>query len=209
MYIPPQFEEVRETEILKIIENFPLAVLVCNNDGDLIANHIPLFRHSPSAYLGHIAKANQLHNIFPNGADALAIFSSENSYVSPNWYPTKAETHRHVPTWNYQVVHLSGKIFFSDNKKDKIEVIGSLTNYHEKNLAKNKPWKISDVPKEYITMRLKNIVAFEIKVDKCLSNSKLNKIKSKEGFKSVLLKMKENGKNELYNKMKKINKNNN
>ena len=74
MYIPPQFEEVRESEILKIIENFPLAVLVCNNDGDLIANHIPLFRHSPSTYLGHIAKANQLHNIFPNGANALAIF---------------------------------------------------------------------------------------------------------------------------------------
>ena len=62
MYIPPQFEEVRESEILKIIENFPLAVLVCNNDGDLIANHIPLFRHSPSTYLGHIAKANQLHS---------------------------------------------------------------------------------------------------------------------------------------------------
>ena len=74
MYMPPQFEEVRETEILRIIESFPLAVIVYNNDGDLIANHMPLFRHSLSTYLEHIAKANQLDNIFPNAADALAIF---------------------------------------------------------------------------------------------------------------------------------------
>lgn len=89
MYTPPHFKEVRESKILNIIENFPLATVVCNNESETIINHIPLIRLSPKIYLGHIAKANLLHSAFPNGVDAIAVFSSDNSYVSPNWYPSK------------------------------------------------------------------------------------------------------------------------
>ncbi len=74
MYTPPHFEEVRESEILKIIENFPLATLVCTKDSDLIINHIPLIRLSSTTYLGHIAKTNPLHSLFPAGVDATAVF---------------------------------------------------------------------------------------------------------------------------------------
>ena len=208
MYLPEHFKEKNENHIYDLVKSFPLSTLLCIDNDEIIANHIPIFLKNKNSLIGHIAKENNLHKSISNGSYCLSIFHGENSYISPNWYPSKNLNHKVVPTWNYQVVHLSGKIFFSDNKKDKIEVIGSLTNYHEKNLTKNKPWKISDAPKEYITMMLDNIVAFEIKVDKCFSKSKLNQNKSKEDFKSVLLKMKENGKNQLYKKMKKCNKNN-
>ena len=44
MFLPPHFEETNEDEIAKLIEQFPLATIVCYYDGDFIANHIPLLR---------------------------------------------------------------------------------------------------------------------------------------------------------------------
>jgi transcriptional regulator len=201
MYLPPQFEEVREREILKIIENFPLAVIVCDNDGDLIANHIPLFRHNQNSYLGHIAKANQLHNIFPNGVDALAIFSSENSYVSPNWYPTKAETHRHVPTWNYQAVHMKGRLSFDYSNKSKLRVVGSLTKLYERLHSGDEGWKMSDAPKDFMGQMLDSIVAFQFDVESVIAKSKLSQNRELKDFNSVKRNMQAKNKKHLFDAM--------
>ena len=201
MYLPPEFEEVRETEILKIIENFPLAVIVCDNDGDLIANHIPLFRHNQNSYLGHIAKANQLHNIFPNGVDALAIFSSENSYVSPNWYPTKAETHRHVPTWNYQVVHMKGRLSFDYSNKSKLRVVGSLTKLYERLHFGDEGWKMSNAPKDFMGKMLDSIVAFQFDVESVIAKSKLSQNRELKDFNSVKSNMQAQSKKHLFDAM--------
>ena len=198
---PALVDHYKETEILKIIENFPLAVLVCNNDGVLIANHIPLFRHSPSTYLGHIAKANQLHNIFPNGADALAILSSENSYVSPNWYPTKAETHRHVPTWNYQVVHMEGRLSFDYSNKSKLRVVGSLTKLYERLHFGDAEWKMSDAPKDFMEQMLDSIVAFQFDVKSVVAKSKLSQNRELQDFNSVKKNMQEQDRLHLFNAM--------
>lgn len=201
MYVPPQFEEVRETEILKIIERFPLATIVCNNDGDLIANHIPLLRMNENSYLGHIAKANSLHSIFPSGVDAIAIFSSENSYISPNWYPTKEQTHRHVPTWNYQVVHLKGRLSFDDSKKAKLRAVGTLTKIHERMHFGDAEWKMSDAPKDYMEQMLDSIVAFQFDIKTILAMSKLSQNREIHDYNSVKKTMKEQNKKILFDAM--------
>lgn len=56
---------------------------------DFIVNHIPLLRVKENLFVGHIAKENSLHSLFPNGVNAVAIFNSEDSYISPNFYPAK------------------------------------------------------------------------------------------------------------------------
>lgn len=201
MYVPPQFEEVRETEILKIIERFPLATIVCNNDGDLIANHIPLLRMNENSYLGHIAKANSLHSIFPSGVDEIAIFSSENSYISPNWYPTKEQTHRHVPTWNYQVVHLKGRLSFDDSKKAKLRAVGTLTKIHERMHFGDAEWKMSDAPKDYMEQMLDSIVAFQFDIKTILAMSKLSQNREIHDYNSVKKTMKEQNKKILFDAM--------
>ena len=65
MYIPKHFEENREEEIKRIIENFPLAILVANTKNGLVANHLPLLLNKVSknkkVLIGHIAKTNNLH----------------------------------------------------------------------------------------------------------------------------------------------------
>ena len=48
--------------------------------------------------IGHVALANDMHRLLDEGQDVLAIFRGEDAYVSPNYYPSKPEHHRHVPT---------------------------------------------------------------------------------------------------------------
>ena len=89
MYLPEHFEERDSREIAQIILRFPLAVIVCVNGKEIVANHIPLMMDGDNELIGHIAKSNNLHQIIENNAKMLAIFSAENSYISPNLYPTK------------------------------------------------------------------------------------------------------------------------
>ena len=60
--------------------------------------------------IGHLALANDLHRQLAPGQEVLAVFRAEDGYVSPNWYPSRAEHHRHVPTWNDAVVHCQGRM---------------------------------------------------------------------------------------------------
>lgn len=61
----------------------------------------------PSGTLyGHFARANPQWKALANGAEALVIFAGR--YVSPGFYPSKAEHGKVVPTWNYVAVHAYG-----------------------------------------------------------------------------------------------------
>ena len=185
MYLPSHFEENDKSEIAKLIEQFPLATLVCYLDGEFIVNHIPIMFDKDNEYVGHIARANSLHEFFPNGTEVIAIFRAEDSYVSPNWYPTKLETHRHVPTWNYQVVHLHGHLSFLYSEKDKLSTVGKLTVMYEQKFFGKDAWKISDAPKDYIEQMLENIVAFRLKVKKVSAKSKISQNREKIDFISI------------------------
>lgn len=110
----------------------------------------------------------------PNEAEVLTIFQGSNSYISPNWYPSKHETHRHVPTWNYQVVHIHGRIRFIEDAKFLRAVVASLTQIHETRAAEAKPWKMSDGDKDYIEQQLASIVGLEIDVTRIVGKSKLS-----------------------------------
>jgi hypothetical protein len=41
----------------------------------------------------------------PAGQQLLVVFQGPSAYISPNWYATKHEAGKVVPTWNYAVVH--------------------------------------------------------------------------------------------------------
>lgn len=100
----------------------------------LIANHIPLLLGPGGSLIGHIAVANDMHRSIAEGQEVLAIFRGDDGYVSPNFYPSKAEHHRHVPTWNYQVVHAYGDIIFQHDERSKRAAVGLLTRQHERRL---------------------------------------------------------------------------
>ena len=201
MYIPPHFLEVDEAVISGLVVCFPLATVVCHLGDEFVANHIPMLRTCDKTYVGHIAKENDLHQLFPAGMPAIAIFSAENAYVSPNWYPSKKDNHRHVPTWNYQVVHMHGGIIFDHTRKTKMAVVGQLTKVLEHQYSGDEAWKLSDAPRDYMEAMLDNIVAFTFEVETIVAKSKLSQNRESEDFDSVKASMEENGMVYLANAM--------
>ena len=174
MYIPPHFQEVSSVEIAAIIEAAPLACIVAQTAQGLIANHIPLLRAPDGSLIGHVALANDMHRLIADGQEVLAIFRGEDGFVSPNFYPSKAEHHRHVPTWNYQVVHARGTIRFQHDDHAKRAAVGLLTRSHERRVNGAQAWRMADAPADYMQQMLGAIVAFRITVTEWLAKSKLS-----------------------------------
>ena len=208
MYVPKHFEENREEEIKRMIENFPLATIVANTKNGLVANHIPLLLNKSSngkkILIGHIAKNNTLHRELRNNDNVMVIFKSEDAYISPNWYPTRNKKREHVPTWNYQVVHLHGNIIFNHDHKFLLKTVNELTNIFEKDNKKKTDWKMNDVSSKFMSSMLKEIVGIEINISKQIAKSKLNQNREKEDIENVIKKLKNNGYSFLSNSMNKL-----
>lgn len=174
MYTPPQFQECDLDEIARITQAAPLACVVAQTAQGLVANHLPLLAAPGQRLIGHVALANDMHRLIADGQEVLAIFQGEQGYVSPNFYPSKAEHHRHVPTWNYQVVHLHGRIRFQHDAPSKRAAVGLLTRQHERRLHGADGWRMADAPADYLEAMLGHIVALRIDVTRVLAKSKLS-----------------------------------
>jgi transcriptional regulator len=177
MYVPTEFEETQDEELLRIIEAHPLAALVVKGPAGLDANHLPFFVEGaapPKKLVAHVARANPLWQEARDGDEALVIFRADDAYISPNWYPSKHESHRRVPTWNYQVVHVHGRLFIRDSERFVRGVVARLTRIHEAQTGAPTPWKITDAPPEYIDQRLAEIVGIEIEITRIVGKSKLS-----------------------------------
>ncbi|MCC5986363.1 MAG: FMN-binding negative transcriptional regulator [Pararhodobacter sp.] len=174
MYLPDHFHEVDPTEIEGLVAAHPLACVVAQTKAGLIANHLPLLPGKDGELIGHVALANDMHRLLDEGQDVLAIFRGEEGYVSPNYYPSKPEHHRHVPTWNYQVVHVHGDITFQHDARTKRAAVGLLTSRQERRLNGDAAWRMSDAPADFMKAMLDAIVAFRISVRRTIAKSKLS-----------------------------------
>jgi transcriptional regulator len=177
MYLPPHFEETRTEELHRVINEFPLGVLVLSGPHGLDANHLP-FELNPNAgergqLLAHVARANPLWKEAKAGDDALVIFRAANAYISPNWYPSKHELHRQVPTWNYQAVHVHGKVTIRDDERFVRGVVARLTRVNEARAGSDRPWRMTDSSQEYIDGMLAAIVGIEIDIARMVGKWKL------------------------------------
>lgn len=181
MYIPEHFEENRIEELHRIIVEYPLATCVTSGPSGFNANHIPFVLHANAGehgrLLAHVARANPVWQDLKNGDEVLVIFRGADAYISPNWYPSKQDFHRQVPTWNYQAVHVHGKVRVRDDKKFVRGVVARLTRVHEARAGSETPWKMTDSPKEYIDQMLAAIVGIEVEITKLIGKSKLSQNK--------------------------------
>ncbi|MCR6635395.1 FMN-binding negative transcriptional regulator [Devosia sp.] len=134
MYLPEHFKEIDQEEIAAVIAAAPLGCVVANTAEGLIANHMPILVDKRGELVGHIALANDMHRLIAEGEEVLVIFRGVDGYVSPNFYPSKAEHHKQVPTWNYQVVHVHGTISFQHDETSKRAAVGLLTREHERRI---------------------------------------------------------------------------
>jgi transcriptional regulator len=203
MYVPPHFEESRIERIHDLIELFPFGMLVTHTADGLDANHIPfhLVRNQGpfGALLGHVARANPIWRDVASGAEVLAVFRGGDAYVSPNWYPSKHETHRQVPTWNYRVAHAHGRIVFRDDERFVRGVMARLTHTHE--ATQTIPWKMSDGPRDFIDAMVRAVIGFEIQITRLVGKSKLGQNKEQRDIEGAARGMKEQGRDEIADAM--------
>jgi len=181
MYLPSHFEEGRDEELLGTIAAYPLGALVVNGPDGLDANHVPFLidetSTSPRKLLAHVARANPLWKEAKGGDEALVIFRADDAYISPNWYPSKHDFHKQVPTWNYRVVHVHGKLHIRDDKRFVRGLVARLTRTHEGQTGAPRPWKMTDSSPEYIDQMLSAIVGIEIEVTRMVGKWKLSQNK--------------------------------
>jgi transcriptional regulator len=178
MYLPSHFEETRIKELHGLVRDHPLGALVINGPQGLDANHLPFELDTSAGAHGrlsaHVARANPLCQEVKSGDEVLVIFLAANAYVSPNWYPSKHETHRLVPTWNYQAVHVYGRLAIRDDEKFVRGLVARLTRAHETRAGSEKPWRMSDSSKDFIDQMLAAIVGLEIEITRLTGKWKLS-----------------------------------
>ena len=176
MYLPTAFEEQRPGALHALIQAHPLGTLVTHGEQGLDANHIPFELDAAAGPNGtlraHVARANPVWQQAGDTA-VLVIFHATDGYISPNWYPSKPEHHRHVPTWNYAVVHAHGLLRVRDDERFVRGLVARLTREHEARSQQPRPWKMGDAPSDYIDGLLQVIVGIEVEITRLVGKCKL------------------------------------
>lgn len=166
MYNPSHFEETRTEVMHELMRQYPLATVIASTAAGLVANHIPLqvvmTDEKKGKLIGHVARANPLWQIDPE-TELLIVFQGAQCYISPNWYASKPSSGgKVVPTWNYAVVHVRGKLRALHEAHEILPILNALTQRHESSQAH--PWSVNDAPPDYIEKLLGAIVGFEIDI---------------------------------------------
>jgi transcriptional regulator len=195
MYMPAHFDKRELGALHDAIDAAPLGALVAMGAAGLEANHVPFElqreRGAFGTLLCHVARANDLWRVAQaasSGAarlDALVIFQGPSAYVSPNWYPSKAQTHKVVPTYNYIAVHAHGRIVVHDDAQWLRGLLARLTRRFEA-AASPEPWKMGDAPREFIDEQLRHIVGIEIEVTRLEGKWKMSQNRPAEDRAGVM-----------------------
>jgi transcriptional regulator len=176
MYVPKHHEEEDLPVLHALIRSHPLGAWVTQDNGALLANHIPFLlepaRGSYGTLIGHVARANPVWRSFSTTTDSMVIFQGVETYITPSWYPSKHTHGRAVPTWNYAVVHAHGRPRAIEDRAWLLQHLNQLTDTHEADQAL--PWKISDAPPEYTDRLLNTIVGIEIPVTRIVGKWKVS-----------------------------------
>lgn len=187
MYIPAHFDEKNPAALHALITGNPLGMLVTHGRSGLDANHIPFELIADEGQHGmlraHVARSNPVWQDVADGDDVLVVFRAADAYISPNWYPSKHEAHKQVPTWNYMVVHAHGRIAIRDDERFVRGLVARLTRTHEAVLPD--PWKMTDAPTDFIDTMLKAIVGIEIAITRIEGKFKLSQNKEERDIRGA------------------------
>ncbi|MBK5295055.1 MAG: FMN-binding negative transcriptional regulator [Acidobacteriia bacterium] len=189
MYNPASFVEARLEVLAVAIERHPLAALVTLGPAARIsASHLPLLFYPAEGPMGtlrgHMARANPQWIDHVPGSEALAIFAGPQHYISPNWYPSKKEHGKVVPTWNYVVVHARGQVTFPQDPQWLLANVTALTDAQEKH--SEDAWKVSDAPADFIGGLLRAIVGIELRITSLEGKWKASQNRPEEDRRGVM-----------------------
>ncbi|WP_060477274.1 MULTISPECIES: FMN-binding negative transcriptional regulator [Pseudomonas] len=164
-----------------------LAVLISHGDQGLMATHLPVLLDTDEGQFGtvyaHLARANRQWQDLAQGAEALLVFPGADAYVSPSFYPSKAQNPKVVPTWNYLAVHAYGTAEVIHDAAPLLQIVSRLTERHEQ--GRSQPWKVSDAPAGYLDGMMRAIVGIRLPVARLQGARKLSQNRSAQDIAGV------------------------
>ncbi len=188
MYVPEHFREHRVECIEAVIRDHPLATIVVFVEDRFEANHIPLIlygnEHNAKVLQGHVARSNSLATYARQAASYLAVFQGGSAYISPNWYPSKKEHGKVVPTWNYVAVHVHGRMRAVDDVAWIRDQMDRLTQQQESRFEV--PWSIDDAPTEYVQRMAQGVVGIELSIERIEAKWKTSQNQTTENRTGVI-----------------------
>jgi len=165
MYLPTHFDERRPALLHGLVRREPLGLLITHGPGGLQANPVPFLLDPDAGPHGtlraHVARANPVWRE-AGGTDVLVVFQGPQAYVSPNWYPSKAEHAKVVPTWNYVTVQARGPLRTIEDPGWLRAFLTTLTATHE--APQPRPWTLDEAPADYLEKMFGAIVGLEIEL---------------------------------------------
>ena len=187
MYLPDPFRVKDVPRMHALVRSRPFAVLVSAGSVGLFASHLPTVLKDDGPYgviECHLARANPHWRDLAAGDEALMIFQGAEGYITPNWYPSKAESGKVVPTWNFAVVHAYGCPEVMNDEVWLRRHVTELTAQQE--CEQPKPWAPSDAPSSFIDAMLRGIVGFRFAITRLEGKWKMSQNRAPEDREGVV-----------------------
>ncbi len=179
--------EKDRTKLCDFISSISFGALITPADQGLLIDHIPFLMTQGHMREGlgserqdaiflemHLHKGNP-HWRHLDGRESTFVIQGPHSYISPSFYPTKAETGRVVPTWSYMVAHIKGIARPQYEAAWLHKHLSSISDRFEEGYEE--PWKIDDAPAAYIEGLKRGIIGVEFEVTEISAKFKLNQEK--------------------------------
>jgi transcriptional regulator len=128
---------------------------------------------------GHISRQNPQSKTFDGRHAAVIAFRGPHSYISPTWY-AKAEV---VPTWNFAVVHASGKLRPIAEPKAIHDLLAQLIHKFEN---QGSAYDFAGLPDSYTSGMIAQIIGFEMEIEVLEGKFKLGQERSEADKEGVL-----------------------
>jgi len=187
IYNPPAFRETDLPAMHAQISASGLATLITVGADGPIVSHLPMLLDPKAGAFGtltgHVARANPQWQESDFGKLAIAMFMGPDAYISPSWYPSKAEHGKVVPTWNYSAIYARGTIETFDDAEELRAHVSALSEHFERSMPK--PWQVNDAPEDYLQRQVKGIVGLRLTIGAIEGKSKLSQNRAKADYDSV------------------------
>ena len=176
MYVAEQFA-ITTTDALAEEAARGVGDLITHGERGIDVTYLPFVLlpddGGPRRLTTHVARTNQQ---WQDEGAATWVVHGPDAYISPGWYPAKAEHGKVVPTWNYIAVHARGPVELIEKPERLLQIVSRLSDQHES--GRERPWAVSDTPREYLDSMLRAIVGFALPIRRLEGKWKLGQNRS-------------------------------
>ena len=179
MYIPKLYREEDREKIIEFLKQNNFPALVSRDGEKLVATHLPVEviegKEGTLTILGHMSRANPQWKSFGE-QEVLLVFQGAHTYISPRWY-----NHINVPTWNYMMVHVYGKVCAVEGEK-LYSLLSSLVRRHEAGTS----YSLEGLSEDFVKKEMKGVFGFMLDVTRIDASYKLSQNRNNEDHETIV-----------------------